>query len=432
MSPQANTPASLVMNDASRATLLRGSSSTPSSSSRPGALGAEEAHREQHELARQLEVGALDLLEPAVDHLDLVRPQRAHVAVVVVDEALGVHAVDALAALFVRRRDLEDVGERGPRVGGRPRVGRRGQDLELVHRRRALAMRGAEAVGAGVAAADDHDALALGGDRRRVDVALLHAVAVREVLHRLVDATVLATGDRQVAPRGRATGEHDGVVVAPQLLDRDVDADVRVHAELGALGLHLLDATVEVALLHLELGDAVAQEAADAVGAFEHDDVVARARELLRGREARGPGADDRDPLARLHRGVHRGDPPLVPRAVDDLDLDLLDRDRVLVDAEHARRLARRRAQATGELGEVVGGVEPLDRVAPVVAVDEVVPVGDEVAERAAVVAERDAAVHAAPGLGHERVARRTARRPRSSRAGAPAPAGASASRAST
>ena len=34
--------------------------------------------------------------------------------------------------------------------------------------------------------------------------------------------------------------------------------------------------------------------------------------------------------------------------------------------------------------------------VAPVVAVDEVVPVRDEVAERAAVVAERDAAVHAA------------------------------------
>ena len=70
-----------------------------------------------------------------------------------------------------------------------------------------------------------------------------------------------------------------------------------------------------------------------------------------------------------------------------------------LVDPEHARRLARRRAQAAGELGEVVGGVQAVDRVLPVVAVDEVVPVGDQVAERAAVVAERDAAVHAAPGL---------------------------------
>ena len=70
------------------------------------ALRADEAHREQHELARQLEVGALDLLErhPAVDDLllDLVRAQRADVAVVVAEEALGVDRVHPLAALFVR------------------------------------------------------------------------------------------------------------------------------------------------------------------------------------------------------------------------------------------------------------------------------------------------------------------------------------------
>ena len=42
------------------------------------------------------------------------------------------------------------------RVVGRPR-----QQLELVHARRALAVRRAEAVGAGVAAADDDDVLAL-------------------------------------------------------------------------------------------------------------------------------------------------------------------------------------------------------------------------------------------------------------------------------
>ena len=125
-------------------------------------------------------------------------------------------------------------------------------------------------------------------------------------------------------------------------------------------------------------------------------------------------------------------DPALGPGAIDDLDLDLLDGDRVLVDAEHARGFARRRAQPTGELREVVGRVQALDRVAPVVAIDQVVPVGNQVAERAAVVAERDAAVHAAPGLGHERLARERrvdllpvvhARR---------RPAAASASRAST
>ena len=58
------------------------------------------------------------------------------------------------------------------------------------------------------------------------------------------------------------------------------------------------------------------------------------------------------------------------------------------------------RAQPTGELGEVVGRVQPLDRGVPVVAPDQVVPLRDDVAQRAALVAERDAAVHAAAGLG--------------------------------
>ena len=119
-----------------------------------------------------------------------------------------------------------------------------------------------------------------------------------------------------------------------------------------------------------------------------------------------GPDPTTATPLAGSDRRQHRLDPALGPRPIDDLDLDLLDRDRVLVDPEHARRLARRRAQPPGELGEVVGRVQPLDRVAPVVAVHEVVPVGDQVPERAAAVAERDPAVHAAAGLGHERVAR--------------------------
>ncbi len=91
---------------------------------------------------------------------------------------------------------------------------------------------------------------------------------------------------------------------------------------------------------------------------------------------------------------------PFVPGTVDDRELDLLDRDGVaLVDLEHARRLAGRRAEAPGELGEVVRAVQLLARLGPAVAVDEVVPVGDQVAERAAVVAERHAALHAARRL---------------------------------
>ena len=98
--------------------------------------------------------------------------------------------------------------------------------------------------------------------------------------------------------------------------------------------------------------------------------------------------------------GRLRRDPALLPRAVDDRELDLFDRDRVvLADLEHARRFARRGAEPAGELGEVVGRVQLGDRGRPALAVDEVVPIGDQVAERAAVVAEGHAAVHAARAL---------------------------------
>ena len=84
-------------------------------------------------------------------------------------------------------------------------------------------------------------------------------------------------------------------------------------AEAGALGLHLVEARLEVLLLHLEVGDAVAQQAADAVVALVDGDGVAGARELLGGGEAGGAGADDGDGLAgealrrvRLHPAVLR------------------------------------------------------------------------------------------------------------------------------
>jgi hypothetical protein len=204
---------------------------------------------------------------------------------------------------------------------------------------------------------------------------------------------------RERAMALRAGREHDGVVARSQLLVREVRADAHAVGELDALGLELRHAAVDQLLLELEVGDAVAQEAAGAVVALVDRDRVPRARELLRGGEPRGPRADHADAVAgALLRGL-RDDPALLPGALDDRPLDLLDRHRVVVDREHAGLLARRRAELAGQLGEAVGGVQARARLLPVPAVDEVVPVGDEVAERAAAMAERDAARHAAARL---------------------------------
>src|SRR5260221_14127965 len=122
--------------------------------------------------------------------------------------------------------------------------------------------------------------------------------------------------------------------------------------------------------------------------------------QLLCGGEARRAGADDRDRASRALARRLRDDPPLFPRAVDDRELDLLDRHRVpLVDLEHAGGLAGRRAEAAGELREVVRAMQLLDRLREALAVDEVVPVGNQVAQRAAVMAEGNAALHAARAL---------------------------------
>ena len=195
-------------------------------------------------------------------------------------------------------------------------VRRARHDLELVHAGRTLPVHGAQAVGAGVAAADDDDLLALGGDRRlpvvaEHVVALLHPVGPRQVLHRLVDAVQLAAGNRQIARSGRAAGQHHRVELGAQLLGGDVDADVDAGAELGALGPHLVQAPVEVALFHLEFRDAVAQQPADAVVALEHRHACGRRGSAAGRRPDRPDPNPPRPPSCRSARRAAAAPPSL-------------------------------------------------------------------------------------------------------------------------
>ena len=182
---------------------------------------------------------------------------------------------------------------------------RRRKDFEIGHRQRALADRRADAVGAGVAAADDDDVLAAGQDRFDV-VGRLAAdapVLLRQKFHGEMDALEIAAGHRQIARLFGAAGQHNGVVIIEQLLYLDIDADIGAVMEHHAFSLHLRDAPVDVMLLHLEVGNAVAQKAAGLRPSLVDMNVVAGARELLRAGEARRSRADDRDFLAGSRRG---------------------------------------------------------------------------------------------------------------------------------
>ena len=225
------------------------------------------------------------------------------------------------------------------------------------------------------------------------------AILLRQELHGVVDAFEIASGDGQVAWLLGADGDDDGVEIGEEFRRFDIDSDVYAGAEGNALGFHLLYAAFDVVLLHLEIGNTEDEQAAGDFILLEDGDGMAGAVELLRGGESGGTGADDGDFLASAGGGRFGADPGFFPAAVGDGLFDAFDGDWVVVDTEDAGGLARRGADASGDFGEVIGGVELAQGVLPAAVIDEVVPVGNDVVERATGVAERDAAVHATRAL---------------------------------
>ena len=126
---------------------------------------------------------------------------------------------------------------------------------------------------------------------------------------------------------------------------------------------------------------------------------VARARQLLGRGQSGGAAADHGDFLAGARLGNFGRDPSVIVGVVDDGAFDHLDGHRRLVDPQHASRLARGRADASGELGEIIGGVQHAHGFVPAAFVHQIVPVRNDVGERAAGVAEGHAAIHAARAL---------------------------------
>jgi hypothetical protein len=170
-------------------------------------------------------------------------------------------------------------------------------------------------------------------------------------------------------------------------------------AEGNTLGLHLLHASVDQMFLHLEVRDPVAEQSTDAAFTLKDRHVVAGARQLLGGGQTCGSGSNDGDCLPGLcfrRTGFH---PSLLPGAFDNLLLDLLDGDRITIDVQDAGLFARRRTNPTGKLRKVIGGVQAIDRIGPSTPEDQIVPVRDDISERATGMAKGNAAIHATRSL---------------------------------
>jgi hypothetical protein len=216
------------------------------------------------------------------------------------------------------------------------------QELELRNRRSALPVRRADAIGPRVSAADHDDMFAGCLDLCRNRVAGHDSVLLRQEFHREMNAVEVASRDRKIARRFRTTRHHDRVVLREEVLGGNIVADFDVRAEQDAFDQHLRHPAVDRRLLHLEIGNAIAEQPADAIRFFVDHDAVARTGQLLCAGESCRTGADHSDTRTTLRERRFRHYPPFVPTLVNDEMFDRLDSDRIIVDVERAGFLAGR------------------------------------------------------------------------------------------
>src|SRR3546814_18583210 len=110
----------------------------------------------------------------------------------------------------------------------------------------------------------------------------------------------------------------------------------------------------------LEVRDAIAQQAADAIAFFEYGHGVARTRQLLRAGKPGGTGADHGNLFAGFPVGRLRRHPALRPAFVDAGVFYRLDADGVVVDVQGTGGFAGRRAAASRDPGNIVWSMTTL------------------------------------------------------------------------
>ena len=135
--------------------------------------------------------------------------------------------------------------------------------------------------------------------------------------------------------------------------------------------------------IKLHVRDAVHQQAAYSIRTFEDGDPVTGLVKLGGACKPRRARPDHGYFLADSDARRFGYDPPFFKAAVDDGILDCLDRDGRLIDAQHTRSFAGGGTHAAGELGKVVGLLQPVQGFTPLSAVDEVIPLWNQIIDRA-------------------------------------------------
>ena len=299
MSPAAKTFGSRPVVDGVALTLPRWSSSSAEVLDHAVVHRAREAHGEEHEIGLELELRAGDRLELVVD-ADAVKSLHAAVRA---GELLGQHREVALGALLLAGRGAQL--QRPVRPGQRLvlLVRRLRHDLELGDRARpggtAVPMQ-SEPVSPPPMTTTCLPSARIGStssERLAADAAVL----LRQELHREVDA--VAGRGRGSAGRAAFRRRRQSTTASwrsrSSLVGRSMPTwtlQWKVTPSASICG----DAALDDVLLHLEVGDAVAEQAAGVGVLLVKVHVVAGARELLGAGDAGRARADHGDALAGL------------------------------------------------------------------------------------------------------------------------------------
>src|SRR5690606_31837882 len=118
---------------------------------------------------------------------------------------------------------------------------------------------------------------------------------------------------------------------------------------------------------------------------FKDGDAVSGACQLLGAGQSGRARADDSHFFASAELRRLGAYPAFLPAAFDNGVLNRFDTDRIIVDVQRTGSFARCRADASGEFRKVVGGVQGIQCRLPLLLVNQVVPVRDQVVDRTAV-----------------------------------------------
>ena len=272
----------------------------------------------------------------------------------------------------------------------------------------ALADGGSHTVIAGITAAHNHHVLSLRCDGEAFCLPNYLFGSCCQKIHCKVNALGICAGHVEAAGCFGAAAEDNRVKLLLQLLRGNIHTHIGVDPERYPLRLHELHPAGDHALVQLHIGDAVHQQAAGAVFPLEHRDAVPPVVQLVCHRQPGGAGADNRHLFAAAHRRNPGRNPALLEAHLDDGQLVVIHRDTVTHHPAGAGRLAKRGTDPPRKFREIVGFGQPGKSFLPVAVVYLVVPLGNQVVQRAAAehpaenrpgLAEGYTAVHAPGGL---------------------------------